>query len=171
MKRAWIWIAGFVLAAIGVTAFVAVGSIGSSGPTRKTLAQWVRTTGLGQSIGTITADGDHIDEVLADHRGAGALHTDCSLLATDAGTASNNLPSPDDDVTELLQEAYVLEFQAGTACYHAGTTDAAELKKSAAKRSRAHGLFLEALAEIHSVTGMTVSTTTTTEPTTGSILG
>jgi hypothetical protein len=169
--KAGIWIAIFVLAAVGVIAFIAYGSLSPGGPRKERVQQWVASTNLGQSLGTLHEDSLHIAKVLAEHRGTGALHTDCSLLSTDAGTANDNLPSPDDQLTSLLAQAYALYYQAGDLCYTAGVSGTQLLAQSAAKRAQAGQLVAQALARIRAVTGRTVSTTTTTVPTTGGIFG
>jgi hypothetical protein len=164
-KKIWIGIAGFVLVAVGVVAFVASGSEVNGGTPGQRLADWAAATGLGQSVGTLHDDGVDLQKVLADHRGTGAVHTVCGVLSTDAESANSSLPSPDTTVTQLLAKAYSLEFDAGNDCYKAGATDQTLLAKSASERTEAATLFREVLARVRSVTGRTVSTTTTTQPT------
>jgi hypothetical protein len=172
MKHRLAWIAIFVVAAIGVVAFVVAGSSGGGGTPTERLSSWVTSSALGQHLGTITGDGKDIDEVLAQHHGTGALHTDCDLLATDAGTAENQLPAPDTTITAWLNKAYSLAYRAGEACYGTSATDTSALRADASERSQASVLMGRVLVRVEALTGKTVSTTTTTQPTTGgSIFG
>ncbi len=166
------WIAIFVVAAIVVVAFVVASSRGSGGTPTERLSAWVTSSDLSQHLGAVTSDGADIDEVLARHHGTGALHTDCDLLATDAGTAENQLPAPDTTITAWLNQAYALEYRAGEACYATSVTDTGALGAAASERAKASALFGRVLVRVAAITGKTVSTTTTTQPTTGgSIFG
>jgi hypothetical protein len=164
--RVWFAVGGFVLAAVAVVAFIAYGGVGSGGTPRQQLRTWVATSGLGQSIGTLHDDAEHVSEVLARHRGSAALRTICGVLSTDAEAANSHLPSPNTTVTDLLARAYGLDYSAGTDCYDAGVDGSVLLAKSASERAEADRLFDEVLAKVRELTTDTVSTTTTTVPTT-----
>jgi hypothetical protein len=168
-RRVWIAVAAALVVAVGVVAFVAERGTGAGGTPRQQMAAWVSSTGLGQDLGTLHQDGLDVERVLAGHKGTVtlALHTACNVLSTTAELAHSNLPSPDTEVTQLLARAYTLEYEAGIDCYDAGATGTALLRRSAAERSQAQRIIGRALARVGSLTGRTVPTTTTTQPTTG----
>lgn len=166
-RKVWIAVAAALLVAVAVVAFVATGGRHEGGTPGQQLSAWVTGTGLGQDLGALRQDGVDVNEVLSHHRGTGALHTACSVLSVTAESAHSNLPSPDTTTTQLLARAYTLEYEAGNDCYDAGVTGTALLKRSAEDRAEAQHIVDEALARVHIVTGASVATTTTTEPTAG----
>jgi hypothetical protein len=159
-----------VLLAIIVVAFVADGATQGGTPEQQ-LRAWVTTTQVGQSIGTLHDDANNVTVALARHDGNGVLHTLCAGLQDDAQTANGNLPSPDTELTQVLAQAYRLEYNAGGNCYRAGGSGGALDERSAGERISADRLLIEALARIQDVTGQIVSTTTTTQPGSESIFG
>jgi hypothetical protein len=164
--RVWIAVVAAFMVAVAVVAFVAYGGLGHGGTPRQQLAAWVSDTKLGQQLGALHDDGLDVEKVLDRHSGTGAVHTVCSVLSVTAEAAHANLPSPDTEITQLLARAYTLEYEAGNNCYAAGATDVELLAKSAAERLRAQKIIAEVLAQVGTVTGQSVATTTTTEPTT-----
>jgi len=78
---------------------------------------------------------------------------------------------PDTTVTNQLSNAYADEGSAANDCYNAGTTNAKLLARSARERAQADALLAQALERVQSITGTTISTTTTTDPGSGSIFG
>ncbi len=132
---------------------------------------WTSGTGFGQTVGTLYGDGQRVSAVVAERHGTGAIHTACGVLETDAGTADSNLPTPDEQLTAELSQAVELDYRAATDCYTAGATDGRLLAQSAALRSSADALLRRSVALVESITGHTVSTTTTTNPDAGSIFG
>ncbi len=168
-KRVWFAVAAALVVAVGVVAFVAERGTGAGGTPRQQLAAWVSSTGLGQDLGALHQDGVDVERVLAGHKATGtqALHTACNVLSITAEAAHSNLPSPDTEVTQLLARAYTLEYEAGIDCYDAGATGTALLRRSATERARAQRIIDQVLARVGLLTGQTVSTTTTTQPTTG----
>jgi hypothetical protein len=166
-KRAWYAAVAAVLVAVAVVAFVSYSSVSPSGTPRQRLARWVADTSLGQDLGALHDDGLDLKKVLAHHAGTTAVHTVCSVLSVTAEAANSNLPSPDTTLTQLLARAYGLEGAAGGYCYDAGASDRPLLEKSEAEQAQAQRLIDEALARVAAITGATVSTTTTTQPTSG----
>ncbi len=82
-----------------------------------------------------------------------------------------DLPTPDPDVTDLLNNAYVLEQSAANDCYNAGSTNTKLLAKSRREGIKAEALYNQALQRIRAIDGKAVSTTTTTDNSTGGIFG
>lgn len=166
-RKGWIAVVAAVMVAVAVVAFVVSGGSKGGGTPGERLSAWVTATGLGQDLGALRQDGVDVEEVLAHHRGTGAVHTVCGVLSVTAESAHSNLPSPDTRTTQLLARAYTLEYEAGNDCYAAGATGSALLRRSARERADAQRLIDEALARVRAVTGDTVATTTTTQPTAG----
>lgn len=165
-----------VLGAAAAPLVVALLVSGCAGPDETGTLQhrvraWELGTQFGQTVGTLYGDGARIDELVQDHHGTGAIHTACGVLQDDAGTADSGLPSPDPTLTTDLNDAVQDEYQAGIDCYQAGAANTSLLHKSAALRSQADRLLKAALARADAITGVDVSTTTTTSSDAGSIFG
>jgi hypothetical protein len=133
------------------------------------MSVWVSGTTLGQDIGTLQADNARVPKDVAN--GTGAVHAACGTLLNDAEMANTNLPSPDPDVTALLTQAYGLEGTAANQCYDAGATNTKLLAQSEHNAIKAEALFNQVLQRIRQIDGRTVSTTTTTDNSSGGIFG
>jgi hypothetical protein len=139
------------------------------GSTTHRMSVWVSGTSLGQDIGTLVADNARVPKDVAN--GTGAVHAACGTLLNDAEMANTNLPSPDPEVTTLLTKAYGLEGTAANQCFDAGATNKRLLASSEHNTIKAEALYDQALQRIRQIIGRTVSTTTTTDNSTGGILG
>jgi hypothetical protein len=133
------------------------------------MSVWVSGTGFGEDVGTLVADNARIPKVVPN--GTGAVHAACGTMLNDAEMANTNLPSPDPDVTDLLTQAYGLEGTAANQCYDAGATNTKLLGESERNSIKAEALYQQALQRIRQIDGRTVSTTTTTDNSSGSIFG
>ncbi|HXW31739.1 MAG TPA: hypothetical protein VEJ21_01505 [Acidimicrobiales bacterium] len=160
-----------VIIAFGVLAFASYGTVSTSGSPKQRMLSWVQGTGLGQDLGTIHDDDLAVAAVVSGKQGTGAIHTTCGVLVADTATATSNLPTPDSRATELLDEAYVLEYRAGDDCYNAGAGGKRLLARSAAERAAGSRLITEALQRIAAITGTVLPTTTTTSPGNSGIFG
>jgi hypothetical protein len=161
--------AGAGVVAIGVLAFIAYGGTATGGTQKDQLRAWVEGTGFGQSVGTVVGDAARVRLAVDEHKGSGVLHTDCGVLLTDAQSANGELPTPDAELTQLLSSGYALANDAGFDCYNSGGTNASLLAKSTKERIEAEAKLQQAVTLVDQLTGMTVSTTTTTEPDDGDI--
>lgn len=169
-SRLWIFVVVALLAAVAAAAFVADGRVATGTPAQK-LAGWVKTTALGEDIGTLQSEGRDVARAAAAHSGTGVVHTICSAMATDAQTYNDSLPSPDTAVTQDLARAYSLAYDAAEECYKAGATNRPLFARSEADSARARRLFAAVVRRIERLTRSSVSTTTTTGPgTTGTAL-
>jgi hypothetical protein len=133
------------------------------------MSVWVNGTSFGEDIGTLVADNARIPKVVPN--GSGAMHAACGTLLNDAEMANTNLPSPDPEVTDLLTKAYGLEGTAANQCYDAGSSNTALLAESERNTIKAEALYQQVLQRIRQIDGRTVSTTTTTDNSSGSIFG
>jgi hypothetical protein len=133
------------------------------------MSVWVSGTDFGGTIGTLIADNARVPRDIAN--GTGAVHAACSTLLNDAQMAYAELPSPDPDVNQLLNNAYTLEQAAANDCYDAGTTNKELLAKAEHEGIKAEALYNQALQRIRQIDGKTVPTTTTTDNSTGGIFG
>lgn len=152
----WVSLAGVVLAVVAVAAFLASGGTGGG----TSLSNWVTTSGVGRSIGTLESDAGHVRTLLDTGAGPGALRTLCAAMSNDAQSANDQLPAPDARITQLLAHAYALEYDSAQACYRDGTGQAVHLAHAATERAAARRLFVEVLGRIRALTKHTVSTTT-----------
>lgn len=169
-RRVWVAVAAAAIVAVAIVAFVAYGGLTRGGTPSQQLAAWAHDTGLGQDLGALHHDALDVGKALADHRGSGVLRTVCDVLSVTAESAHGSLPSPDTRTTQLLARAYTLDYEAGNDCYDAGATGTRLLRRSARERAAADRYVAAALARIDRVTGTTVATTTTTQPTAGTNL-
>jgi predicted small secreted protein len=133
------------------------------------MSEWVSGTGLGNAIGTLIIDNERVPKDVPN--GTGAVHAACGALLDDAEQANGELPSPDDQVSISLSNAYADEGTAGNECYSAGATNPALLAKAQRNMIKAEALFTQVLLRIASIDGKTVSTSTTTQPASGNIFG
>jgi hypothetical protein len=139
------------------------------GTAAQKMSAWVTGTAFGAAIGTLTADNARVPKDVPN--GTGAVHAACSTLLNDAQMAYAELPSPDPDVTQLLNDAYMLEQKAANDCYDAGTSNPTLLARSQREGIKAEALYNQALQRIRVVDGKPVPTTTTTDNSAGGILG
>ncbi len=133
------------------------------------MSVWVSGTSFGEQIGTLIADNARVAKDVPN--GTGAVHAACGTIVNDAEMANSSLPSPDPEVTDLLTEAYGLEGTAGNQCFDAGATNEKLLAQSRRNAIKAEALYDQVLLRIRQVDGKVVSTTTTTDNSTGSIFG
>ena len=98
------------------------------------------------------------------HQDTGVIHTVCAVLLDDTEAANDNLPTPDQQLTVLLSNAYNEEGSVANNCYDAGTANPALQAKSARQRATARAGIERALARVVALTGHAVSTTTRPSP-------
>ena len=133
------------------------------------MSVWVSGTSLGEEIGTLIADNARIPKDVPN--GTGAVHAACATLLNDAEMANSSLPSPDPEVTDLLTKAYGLEGTAGNQCFAAGSENTKLLAESERNGIKAEALYNQVLQRIRQIDGRSVSTTTTTDNSSGGIFG
>jgi hypothetical protein len=133
------------------------------------MSVWTSGTTLGEDIGTLIGDNARVPKDVPN--GTGAVHAACATMLNDAEMANTNLPSPDPEVTELLTKAYNDEGTAANECFSAGATNKMLLSESARNGIKAEALYQQVLQRIRQIDGRTVSTTTTTDNSSGSIFG
>jgi hypothetical protein len=154
----WLWI--LVAVVIGSSALAGC-TLDESGPPAKQVSAWLTTSGGGSAIGQVELDSKNID--LAESRGAtpSALRTVCALLTNDAQTAIGNLPTPDTQLTDELNNAYEDAASAGNDCYNGANGKRSLLRRSAAERAKLAPMLATAVDRLTSLTGHTPSTSTT----------
>jgi hypothetical protein len=139
-----------------------------SGTPAHRISTWVSGAGAGSAIGAIEADNAAIDKALATHSAAGIIRTACALLSNDSSAGNSDLPTPDDQLTTALENAYQVEYSAGNNCYSGAGGNASLLRRSADERRQGAADLAQAVRRITAVTGQVPSTTTTTSPDGGS---
>jgi hypothetical protein len=168
MKRR-VLVASFVILPACALTLTSCAGADQEGTAAHRMSVWTSGTGLGEDIGTLVADNARIPKVVPN--GTGAVHAACGTMLNDAEMANTNLPSPDPDVTDLLTQAYGLEGTAANQCYDAGSTNTKLLAESERNTIKAEALYQQVLQRIRQIDGSTVSTTTTTDNSSGSIFG
>jgi hypothetical protein len=158
-----------VLMTAGALGLTSCAGADQQGSTAHRMSVWVSGTTLGQDIGTLLADNARVPKDVAN--GTGAVHAACGTLLNDAEMANTNLPSPDPEVTALLTKAYGLEGTAANQCFDAGSTNKMLLAQSERNAIKAEALYDQALQRIRQIIGHPVSTTTTTDNSSGGIFG
>lgn len=137
-----------------------------SGDPAQQVTTWVDQGGGGSSVGNLEVEARNIDLVLAQHNKAAAVREVCALLSNDSQSGIGNLPTPDNELTTDLDNAYMEGTAAGDDCYRGADGSPALLAKSATERARMVTMLGIAVQRITSVTGRT-PTTDTTVPQTG----
>ena len=153
----------FVIVAMLLGAVVLAGCAGQeqSGTPSVRGSTWVSGAGGGAAIGSIEVDSRNIDQALAHHNSAAAIKEVCALLTNDAETAIGQLPTPDNELTNDLNNAYEDGAAAGDDCYKGAGSTPSLLKRSAEERKKLVPLITTALDRIVALTGHTPSTSTT----------
>lgn len=128
------------------------------------VSTWMASGSGGATIGELEVDNRNVARALARHDPPAEVRAVCALLATDAATGHGNLPTPDQQLTTLLDRAYTHEFDAGAECEQAAGGGAAELARSATNRAAGLALLQQAVRRVTAITGRVPSTTTTTLP-------
>ena len=78
-----------------------------SGDPAQQVATWVDDGGGGSSVGNLEVDAKNIDLALAQHNKPAAIREVCALLSNDAQSGIGNLPTPDQELTTDLDNAYM----------------------------------------------------------------
>jgi hypothetical protein len=135
-----------------------------SGTPAQRVSTWVDGGAGGSGIGTVEVDLRNVDLALSKHNRPAAIREVCALLSNDAQTAIGNLPAPDGQLTEDLNDAYTVATSAGDDCYDGAGGNGSLEARSTAERTRTMALLEVAVQYVESVTGRT-PTTATTAPT------
>lgn len=155
--------AGAVAVAVGGLALAACSSGPAASPAQQ-VSSWVSSAGAGAQIRTLQVDAQNVDLAISNHDAPGAIQTTCLLLANDAQKGIGQLPTPDQVLTNALNQAYTSEFNAGEDCYRGAKGDASLMAKAAKEREHGAAQLAGAYAEMTAVIGSAPPTTTTTVP-------
>lgn len=105
------------------------------------MISWVHQNGFAASAKTLGADAAHVATVLRSASSSvNELHTVTGVLLLAAQSAQTQLPTPDNQATELLNSAYASLGAAANVGYNAA--------HSALKRAQALGLLAQGLAKL-----------------------
>jgi hypothetical protein len=137
----------------------------SQGTPAQQITTYMNDGGGGSGIGNVEVDSRNVALALSQHNKPAAIREVCALLSNDAQTAIGNLPTPDNDLTDALNNAYMVATAAGDDCYRGAGGNARLLARSAAERAKLVTLLDEAIARVSEVTGRTPTTETTVPPT------
>lgn len=147
---------GFVLSACGPTF--------PGATVAQQLTGWAHSTGFTAQVTLIQGDLARIDR-LTPRRDPGTLRTDCDVLVTDTLAANQNLPTPDQTLTDRLSTAYGAAGLAGHDCFSGAGGSTPFLTRSTSLRVTARRDLIRALARYDAVTtGLAGGTVTGSRP-------
>jgi hypothetical protein len=144
---------GRFLAVVGITAVTAL--IAACGTQNNSTAQrvesWVSSTGLDAGIAQIRADAANVAKVEG-LGNPGAIRTNCAVLDLDTESANQNLPSPAQQLTTELSDAYAAEIQAAQDCFHGAGKSKTLISRGKIAQSAADADINQALALVAQLT-------------------
>ncbi len=145
---------GSILAIVGISALLA--SCGGRTPTAaQRVSSWVSSSTLSADIAQIRTDAANVAKVEAIGN-PGAIRTNCAVLDLDTENANQNLPSPDQELTEELSNGYTAEIQAAQDCYHGAGKSKTLISRGMIAQSAADADIDQALALVKQLTGKPV---------------
>ncbi|MHB8682452.1 MAG: hypothetical protein ACYDA2_10225 [Acidimicrobiales bacterium] len=131
---------------------------GATASLERQVAAWAQSTSFSADLSRLRGDLTHVD-ALQNQAGA-AMRTECDVLVTDTLDANQQLPTPDQQLTTLLEDGYSAAGNAGHECFTAAAGDVALLARSASERAAARTDFVKAEARYDAI----VSTVPGTSP-------
>ena len=138
-----------------------------SGTPAQRVSTWMNDGAGGSGIGNVEVDSRNVDLALSQHNKPAAIKEVCALLSNDAQSAIGDLPTPDNQLTDALNVAYMDATAAGDDCYNGAGGNARLLARSATERTKLFTLLGTAIQRATAVTGHTPTTETTVPPTGG----
>jgi hypothetical protein len=136
-----------------VGAAVMLAACGSqSSTTAQRVESWVGTSGLTAGITQIRTDAANVVKVEAIGN-PGAIRTNCAVLDLDTENANQNLPSPAQQLTTELSDAYAAEIQAAQDCFHGAGKSKILINRGKIAQSAADADISQALALVDQLTG------------------
>src|ERR1700683_2044674 len=93
----------------------ACGSAYSGSTLAQQVTSWAKSTGFSAEVSTVQSDIRLVDSLSAGSQAA-EIKTACAVLVQDTLIANQNLPSPDETLTDLLSTAYSEAGVAGKDC-------------------------------------------------------
>jgi hypothetical protein len=135
-------LAGCLMAGCGTTISVAT-----------SLRNWAAVNHFGQSVWDLVHDAKNIRVAIMGNEAPIAVRTDCLELFQDAnGENTDLLPTPDDQLTQLLSSAYDVDVHAAALCDEHSTSRVV-LAQVLADLDRGFGKLVEGALREEAVTG------------------
>ena len=150
-----------------VLALVLAGCAGpaGTGTMAQRISAWnsgVSFLGSGGQVQTLITDDNRISDTVAVKASPTAIQTACAVLEDDAEQFNtSDLPSPDNQLTDLLSDAFDHEGSAAGMCYQAAGKSPTEMARSAALRAEAISELKTAESEVKDLLLPSPATTTT----------
>ncbi len=137
-------------------ASAAVASCGTqSTSTAQRVESWVGSSSLSAEIAQIRTDAANVAKV--ERIGSpGAIRTNCAVLDLDTENANQSLPSPDQQLTGELSDAYAAEIQAAQDCFHGAGKSKTLISHGMIAQTAAYADIDQALALVTQLTGKSV---------------
>ena len=130
--------------------------LASCGSTSSTTAQrvksWSSSSALSADISQIRADAANVSKVEGIGN-PGAIRTNSAVLDLDTENANQNLPSPDQQLTTELSDAYAAEIQAAQDCFHGAGKSKTLINRGKIAQSAAYADINQAMALEAQLTG------------------
>jgi hypothetical protein len=120
--------------------------------TGQRVSSWAGSTALDSEINQIRTDVANVAKVESIGN-PGAIRTNCAVLDLDTETANGNLPSPDQQLTGDLTDAYTAEIQAAQDCFHGAGKSIELIKRGQIAQVAANADMNESLALVSQLTG------------------
>ncbi len=133
------------------------------------MSVWVSGTSFGEDIGTLIADNARVPKDVPN--GTGAVHAACGTLAQRRRDGQHRVALARPRGDRPPHAGLRARGHRGNQCYDAGATNEKLLAQSERNGIKAEALYNEVLQRIRQIDGKVVSTTTTTDNSTGGIFG
>lgn len=129
-----------------------LGACSDQTTTAQRVTSWVGSSGLDADIAQIRTDASNVAKI--EKVGSpGAIRTNCAVLDLDTENANQNLPSPDQQLTTDLSDAYTAEIQAAQDCYHGAGKSETLIRRGQVAQSAADADLTTALGLLSQLTG------------------
>jgi len=121
--------------------------------TSQRVSSWVSSSGLTGDINQIKTDAANVAKVEG-LGNPGAIRTNCAVLDLDTENANQNLPAPDQQLTDDLTNAYTAEIQAAQDCFHGAGKSKVLVNRGQIAQIAANADITQSLALVNKLTGV-----------------
>jgi hypothetical protein len=120
--------------------------------TSQRVSSWVSSSALVADIAQIRTDAANVSKVEG-LGNPGAIRTNCAVLDLDTENANQNLPSPDQQLSNELTDAYTAEIQAAQDCFHGAGKSKEMIARGQIAQAAANSDLAESLSLVTQLTG------------------
>jgi hypothetical protein len=141
------------LAALIGTSLLISGCGTPTNTTSQRVSSWVSSTSLVGDINQIKTDASNVAKVEG-LGNPGAIRTNCAVLDLDTENANQNLPSPDQQLTDDLSNTYTAEIQAAQDCFHGAGKSKMLIDRGKIAQAAAYADMTQSLSLVNKLTGV-----------------